>query len=384
MHKIATLNKISPVGLGKLTDDYEIIDDINEAQAVVVRSQDMKSMEFSDNLLAIARAGVGVNNIPIDTCSGKGIVVFNTPGANANAVKELVIAGMLLASRNIVDASEWAASLDGDIAKQVEKGKSQFKGNEIKGKTLGVIGLGGIGGPVVNAAISLGMSVIGYDAYLSVNNALHLSKHAKVVAKLEDMLPECDFLTVHVHANDETNGMINSNVFSHMKDGAVLMNYARASIVDTDSLKAALASGKISKYVCDFPNEDIKGLDNVILTPHLGASTDEAEDNCAEMAVDEMMDYLENGNIKNSVNFPAVDMGICRVASRVGILHKNIPNMIGSISSAISELNISDMTNRSRGEYAYTLLDLDSKVTPAAIEHLKAVNGIISVRVIKE
>jgi D-3-phosphoglycerate dehydrogenase len=228
------------------------------------------------------------------------------------------------------------------------------------------------------------MSVIGYDAYLSVNNALHLSKHAKVVAKLEDMLPECDFLTVHVHANDETNGMINSNVFSHMKDGAVLMNYARASIVDTDSLKAALASGKISKYVCDFPNEDIKGLDNVILTPHLGASTDEAEDNCAEMAVDEMMDYLENGNIKNSVNFPAVDMGICRVASRVGILHKNIPNMIGSISSAISELNISDMTNRSRGEYAYTLLDLDSKVTPAAIEHLKAVNGIISVRVIKE
>jgi D-3-phosphoglycerate dehydrogenase len=384
MHKIATLNKISPVGLGKLTDDYEIIDDINEAQAIVVRSQDMKSMEFSDNLLAIARAGVGVNNIPIDTCSGKGIVVFNTPGANANAVKELVIAGMLLASRNIVDASEWAASLDGDIAKQVEKGKSQFKGNEIKGKTLGVIGLGGIGGPVVNAAISLGMSVIGYDAYLSVNNALHLSKHAKVVAKLEDMLPECDFLTVHVHANDETNGMINSNVFSHMKDGAVLMNYARASIVDTDSLKAALASGKISKYVCDFPNEDVKGLDNVILTPHLGASTDEAEDNCAEMAVDEMMDYLENGNIKNSVNFPAVDMGICRVASRVGILHKNIPNMIGSISSAISELNISDMTNRSRGEYAYTLLDLDSKITPAAIEHLKAVNGIISVRVIKE
>lgn len=384
MYKIATLNKISPVGLGKLTDKYEIVENIDDACGIVVRSQDMKSMEFSDNLLAIARAGVGVNNIPTDECAEKGIVVFNTPGANANAVKELVIAGMLLASRNIIAASNWAASLEDDIAKQVEKGKSQFKGNELKGKTLGVIGLGGIGVPVVNAAISLGMNVIGYDAYLSVNNALHLSKHAKVVDNLDEMLPYCDFLTVHVHANAETNGMINKHVFSQMKEGAVLLNYARASIVDTEALKEALYSCKISKYVTDFPNSDMVGLPNVIITPHLGASTDEAEDNCAEMAVDQMMDYIENGNIKNSVNFPSVNMGVCRVASRVGILNKNIPNMIGSITSAISELNISNLTNRSRGQYAYTLLDLDSPITEEAINHLKAVDGIISVRVIKE
>ena len=376
MYKIATLNKISPVGLGKLTDKYELIENIDDACGIVVRSQDMKSMEFSDNLLAIARAGVGVNNIPVDACADKGIVVFNTPGANANAVKELVIAGMLLASRNIVAASNWASSLDDDIAKQVEKGKSKFKGHELKGKTLGVIGLGGIGVPVVNAAIALGMNVIGYDAYLSVNNA-------KVVDNLDEMLPECDFLTVHVHANAETNGMINKHVFSMLKEGAVLLNYARASIVDTDALKEALYSSKISKYVTDFPNADMIGLPNVILTPHLGASTDEAEDNCAEMAVDQMMDYLENGNIKNSVNFPAVNMGKCCVASRVGILHRNIPNMIGSITSAISELNISNLTNRSRSQYAYTLLDLDSPITAEAIEHLKEVDGIISVRVIK-
>lgn len=383
MYKIATLNKISPVGLGKLTDKYELVENIDDACGIVVRSQDMKSMEFSDELLAIARAGVGVNNIPVDSCAEKGIVVFNTPGANANAVKELVIAGMLLASRNIVAASNWATSLDDDIAKQVEKGKSQFKGHELKGKTLGVIGLGGIGVPVVNAAIALGMNVIGYDAYLSVNNALHLSKHAKVVDNLDEMLPECDFLTVHVHANAETNGMINKHVFSMLKEGAVLLNYARASIVDIDALKEALYSSRISKYVTDFPNTDMVGLPNVILTPHLGASTDEAEDNCAEMAVDQMMDYIENGNIKNSVNFPAVNMGKCCVASRVGILHRNIPNMIGSITSAISELNISNLTNRSRSQYAYTLLDLDSPITKEAIEHLKAVDGIISVRVIK-
>ena len=366
MYKIATLNKISPVGLGKLTDNYELVENIDDACGIVVRSQDMKSMEFSDELLAIARAGVGVNNIPVDACAEKGIVVFNTPGANANAVKELVIAGMLLASRNIVAASNWATSLDDDIAKQVEKGKSQFKGHELRGKTLGVIGLGGIGVPVVNAAIALGMNVIGYDAYLSVNNALHLSKHAKVVDNLDEMLPECDFLTVHVHANAETNGMINKHVFSMLKEGAVLLN-----------------SSQISKYVTDFPYTDMVGLPNVILTPHLGASTDEAEDNCAEMAVDQMMDYLENGNIKNSVNFPAVNMGKCCVASRIGILHRNIPNMIGSITSAISELNISNLTNRSRSQYAYTLLDLDSPITEQAINHLKAVDGIISVRVIK-
>lgn len=383
MFKIATLNKISPAGLGKFTDKYELIENLDDAAGIVVRSHDMKEMDFSNNLLAIARAGVGVNNIPSDKCAEQGIVVFNTPGANANAVKELVIGGMLLASRNIVEASNWAHSLEEDIAKQVEKGKSQFKGNEIIGKTLGVIGLGGIGVPVANAAINLGMRVMGYDAYLSVNNALHLSDRAYVVNRLDDMLSACDFITMHVHATDETNGMINADVFSKMKDGAVLMNFARASIVDTAALKDALASGKISKYVTDFPNADMKGLENVIMTPHLGASTDEAEDNCAKMAVSELMDYMENGNIKNSVNFPAVDMGVCRVASRIGILHKNIPNMIGKITSAITELNIADLTNRSRGDFAYTLLDLDSKVTPEAITHLEAIPGIIKVRVIK-
>ena len=383
MHKIATLNKISPVGLNKFTDNYEIVDDINEACGIVVRSQDMKSMDFSDNLLAIARAGVGYNNIPTDRCADEGIVVFNTPGANANAVKELVLAGMLISQRNFIAANQWASSLETDIANQVEKNKSNFKGNEIKGKTLGVIGLGGIGGQVANIAIALGMKVYGYDAYLSVNNALHLSKDVHVVESIADMLPDCDFLTVHVHVTDETKGMINADVFSRIKKGAVLINYARGAIVDAAALKDALASGAISKYVTDFPDENIMGLDNVIMTPHLGASTDEAEDNCAIMAVEQLMDYIENGNITNSVNFPSVDMGVCRTASRVGILHKNIPNMISSITTALSKLNISNMTNRSKGENAYTLLDVDDEVTKESLAGLKSVKGIISVRIIK-
>ncbi len=384
MYKIATLNKISPVGMNELTDRYGMTDNLDEACGIIVRSQDLKSMNFSDNLLCIARAGVGVNNIPADACSERGIVVFNTPGANANAVKELVMGGMLMAARNLVSASNWAASLDADIAKQVEKGKSRFKGHELKGKTLGVIGLGNIGGIVANAAVSFGMKVMGYDAYLSVRNALHLSKHAIVVDKMEDMLPECDFLTVHVHANDETNGMINDNVFARMKDGSVLLNYARASIVDTDALRKALESGRISKYVTDFPDEEMKPLRNVIMTPHLGASTDESEDNCAEMAVTELMDYIENGNITNSVNFPAVDMGKCGASSRIALLHRNVPNMISKITGTVSELNISDMTNRSRGSYAYTLIDLDSKVLPTALDSLRAIDGMIRVRLIGE
>lgn len=383
MYKISTLNKISPVGLNELTKNYEITDNINEADAIILRSQDIKSIDLPENLLCIARAGIGVNNIPSDRCAEHGIVVFNTPGANANAVKEMVVGGMLMASRNLVAASNWAASLEKDIANQVEKGKSKFKGQELRGKTLGVIGLGSIGGLVANAGVALNMKVKGYDAYLSVKNALHLSKHAVVLDQLEYMLPICDFVSVHVHANDETNGMINAEIISKMKDGAVLLNYSRASIVDTQALKDALSSGKISKYVTDFPNDEIKGFPNVILTPHLGASTDEAEDNCAEMAVTEMMDYIENGNISNSVNFPAVDMGKCRAVSRIALLHKNVPNMIGKITGTISELNISDMTNRSRSGYAYTLLDLDSPVTPDAMELLKSIDGMIRVRLVK-
>ncbi len=382
MYKIATLNKISPVGLSELTDRYQIIEETEKADGIVVRSQNMKEMDFSENLLCIARAGVGVNNIPTDRCTEKGIAVFNTPGANANAVKEMVIAAMLLASRDIIGGSIWSAGLTGDIAKQVEKGKSQFKGCEIIGKTLGVIGLGGIGVPVANAAASLGMKVIGYDAYLSVKNALHISDKVQVVEKLDDMLPECDFLTVHVHANDATNGMINGDTFAKMKDGSVLLNYARASIVDTPSLKEALESGKLRKYVTDFPNEDMPGLPNVILTPHLGASTMEAEDNCAVMAVEEMMDYIENGNITNSVNFPACHMEACRGANRLALFHKNIPNIIAQITNAITELNISDMMNKSRGDYAYTLMDLDSPVTGETIEKLNKIKGLIRFRVI--
>ncbi len=382
MYKISTLNKISSQGLNLLTDEYKLTDDISSACGIVVRSQDMHSMKFSDNLLCISRAGVGVNNIPVDDCSEKGIVVFNTPGANANAVKELVIAGMLLASRNIIAGSYWANSLEGDITKQVEKGKSRFKGREIKGKTVGVIGLGGIGVPVVNACVQLGMNVIGYDAYLSVKNALHLSKHATVVDKLDDMLPLCDYLTVHVHANEETNGMINEEVIGKMKDNSVLLNFARNSIVDVSAVAAALKSGKLCRYVTDFPTEEVSKLPNVIMTPHLGASTDDAEDNCAEMAVEEMMDYIENGNICRSVNFPDVDMGKCRVASRIALIHRNMPSMISKISQTLTA-NISDMTNRSRGNFAYTLLDLDEKVPASDINALNSIDGMIRVRLIK-
>ncbi len=382
MYKIATLNKISPVGLAEFSDQYEIIGETDKADGIVVRSQNMKEMTFSDDLLCIARAGVGVNNIPIDKCTEAGIAVFNTPGANANAVKEMIIAAMLLASRDIIGGSTWSAGLTGDIANQVEKGKSQFKGCEIMGKTLGVIGLGGIGVPVANAASALGMKVYGYDAYLSVRNALHITDKVHVVEKLDDMLPECDFLTVHVHANDSTNGMINADTFSKMKDHSVLLNYARASIVDTPSLKEALESGKLRKYVTDFPNEDISGLPNVILTPHLGASTVEAEDNCAVMAVEQMMDYIENGNITNSVNFPACNMGVCQKANRLALFHKNIPNTIAQVTNAITELNISDMMNKSLGGYAYTLIDLDSPVSAKTIEELNTINGLIRVRVI--
>lgn len=382
MYKISTLNKISSQGLNLLTDEYKLTDDISSACGIVVRSQDMHSMKFSDNLLCISRAGVGVNNIPVDDCSEKGIVVFNTPGANANAVKELVIAGMLLASRNIIAGSYWANSLEGDITQQVEKGKSRFKGREIKGKTVGVIGLGGIGVPVVNACVQLGMNVIGYDAYLSVKNALHLSKHATVVDKLDDMLPLCDYLTVHVHANEETNGMINEEVIGKMKDNSVLLNFARNSIVDVSAVASALKSGKLCRYVTDFPTEEVSKLPNVIMTPHLGASTDDAEDNCAEMAVEEMMDYIENGNICRSVNFPDVDMGKCRVASRIALIHRNMPSMISKISQTLTA-NISDMTNRSRGNFAYTLLDLDEKVPASDINALNSIDGMIRVRLIK-
>ena len=387
MYKIATLNKISPAGLNELTDDYRIINDTNDADGIIVRSQNMKDMDFSDNLLCIARAGVGVNNIPVQECSEQGIVVFNTPGANANAVKELVFGAMILASRNVISASEWVRTLKStdelSIAKQVEKGKSQFKGSEITGKTLGVIGLGGIGGLVANTAVRIGMKVIGYDAYLSVRNALNLSNSIRIVTDMKEMLPELDYLTVHVHANDETNGMINAEVFDELKSGCVLLNYARGSIVDCASLKKALEYGIISKYVTDFPDEEIVKLENTIITPHIGASTDDAEDNCADMAVHEMMDYIEHGNIKNSVNFPTVDMGCCKTESRIAVIHRNIPQMIGQITNTVTAHNISNLTNKSRAGFAYTMLDLDSRITNATVDALMAIDGVLRVRIIK-
>ena len=387
MYNIATLNKISPYGLDKLTDSYTLVDSLNDADGIIVRSQNMKEMDFSDRLLCIARAGVGVNNIPIKKCAENGIAVFNTPGANANAVKELVFGGMIAASRNMTSAAKWVRTLkpgELTVAKQVEKGKSQFKGNELKGKTLGVIGLGGIGVPVANAAVALGMNVIGYDAYLSVHSALNLSNSVRVVEHMEDMLPELDYLTVHVHANDETNGMINADVFDAIKPGCILLNYSRASIVDFESVKKALEDGIVKKYVTDFPNEDTLTLPNTLLTPHIGASTNEAEDNCAEMAVRELMDYVENGNIKNSVNLPAVDMGVCNASSRIALIHRNVPNMIGRITGTITAHNIRDLTNRSREGFAYTLIDIDSKIKDETIEQLKKIEGMIRVRVIKK
>ncbi len=381
-YKIATLNKISEAGLSELTDNYTITENLNEANGIIVRSADMKSMDFSENLLGIARAGVGVNNIPFEKCAEKGIVVFNTPGANANAVKELVICSMIAGSRNLVAASNWASSLTGDVADEVEKGKSQFKGSEIKGKTLGVIGLGTIGGLVANAAVHMGMKVIGYDAHLSVKSALNLSKHAYVVEDMEDMLPECDYLTVHVHANSETNGMINDEVFDRLKRGCMVMNFSRGTIVDIPALKKALEYGMVSKYITDFPSEELIGTDHVILTPHLGASTDDAEDNCADMAVTELMNYIENGNIRNSVNFPDVDMGKCRSAARISVLHSNIPNMISSITGTLSAYNISNFTNRSQGAFAYSLLDLDAAVPDDALNSLRSLDGVIKLRVL--
>lgn len=384
MFKIATLNKISPAGLSLLSKErYELTDFMAEANGLILRSKDIRDMQFSDNLLCIARAGVGVNNIDTSRCADEGIVVFNTPAGNANAVKELVIGAMLLASRNLVAASNWAGSLTDNIAEEVEKGKSQFKGCELAGKTLGVIGLGGIGVPVANAAIDLGMKVIGYDAYLSVSSALHLSGHVKVVQDLDEMLPHIDILTVHVHATEETKGLINAHVLDRMKKGSVLLNYSRGSIIDQDAVRDALETGKLKNYVTDFPDNDVKGFPNTIFTPHIGASTIEAEDNCASMAVEEMMDYLENGNIRNSVNFPNVDMGVCRTPARIALLHRNIPNMISKITMAVTELNISDMINRSSGEYAYTLLDVDSTLNAESLEALNGIDGMIQVRVIK-
>jgi hypothetical protein len=387
MRKIHCLNAIANVGTDIFDENYKLTDNIEEADAIMVRSAAMGDMDFSENLLAIARAGAGVNNIPLERCADAGIVVFNTPGANANGVKELVICGMLLAARDVVGGIEWTRSIkDSDtIAKDVEKGKKNFAGGEIKGKKLGVIGLGAIGAEVANAAASLGLEVLGYDPFISVNAAWRLSRKIKHITDINEIFRECDYITLHVPLTDDNKGMIGKNSIPQMKDGVVILNFARDLLVDDDEMEKALESGKVARYVTDFPNTKSARMEKAIVIPHLGASTQESEDNCAIMAANELVDYLENGNIKNSVNFPSCDMGVCQVEGRVALLHQNIPNMIGQITSAFAKngYNISDLTNKSKGSKAYTLIDIESKASDSLVKELNAIDGILKVRVIK-
>lgn len=387
MKKIHCLNAIASVGTDIFDENYELTDNINEADAVMVRSAAMGDMEFSKNLLAIARAGAGVNNIPLDRCADAGIVVFNTPGANANGVKELVICGMLLAARDVVGGIEWTRSIkDSDtISKDVEKGKKNFAGGEIKGKKLGVIGLGAIGAEVANAAASLGLEVLGYDPYISVNSAWRLSRKIKHITDINEIFKDCDYITLHVPLTNDNKGMIGKDSIAEMKDGVVILNFARDLLVDDDEMEKALESGKVARYVTDFPNTKSAKMEKAIVIPHLGASTQESEDNCAVMAANELVDYLENGNIKNSVNFPSCDMGVCQAEGRVAILHKNVPNMIGQITSAFAKngYNISDLTNKSKASRAYTLIDIESKASEKLVDELNAIDGVLKVRVIK-
>ncbi|MBQ8834163.1 MAG: phosphoglycerate dehydrogenase [Oscillospiraceae bacterium] len=387
MYNIHYLNKISPKGTAVLTEDYKHVDEVNEADAILVRSAGMHDMTMPENLLAIARAGAGVNNIPLTSCAEKGIVVFNTPGANARSVMELALCGMLLASRDIVGGINWVQSIKGssEISRLVEKGKSQFAGHEIYGKKLGIIGLGAIGGPLANRARKLGMDVYGCDPHISVEAAWHLDRHVQRVKTREEIYANCDVITLHVPLLKDTEKMINAESIAKMKDGVIILNFARDLLVDDDAMAEALASGKVAKYVTDFPNEKTANMPNCIAIPHLGASTEESEDNCARMAVQEVMDYLENGNINNSVNYPNCDMGVCQAEGRITILHRNIPNSLGRFTSAMAadNVNIDGLVNKSRGEFAYTMLDLDCHPAPEVVEHLKQVDGVIRVRVIK-
>ena len=387
MFNYTCLNPIAGVGLDLFSDDYKKVDDIKDADAALVRSAAMHDMELGDKVLAVARAGAGVNNIPLDKCAEQGIVVFNTPGANANGVKELVLAGMLLASRDIVGGIEWVAKEKDkeDIDKLAEKQKKQFAGCEIMGKKLGIIGLGAIGAMVANAASALGMEVYGYDPYISIDAAWNLSRTIKHIKSLDEIYSQCDYITIHVPLLDSTRQMINKEAFSKMKDGVVLLNFARDLLVDEDALIEALDNGKVKKYVTDFANHTVAGHKGILVTPHLGASTEESEENCAVMAVKEVRDFLENGNIKNSVNFPNCDMGTCVAVGRISICHKNIPNMISQFTKILGAegLNIADMTNKSKGEYAYTLIDLESAASKEALDELKAIEGVSKVRVVK-
>lgn len=380
------LNPIAACGLELFPDTYEKTDDFNAAEVALVRSAAMHDMELPKPLLAVARAGAGVNNIPLDKCAEQGIVVFNTPGANANGVKELVIAGMLLASRDITGGIDWVKENkeDAGIAKAAEKAKKAFAGTEIKGKKLGVIGLGAIGVQIANAAVALGMDVLGYDPYLSVNAAWNVSTKVKHVLAVEDIYKECDFITIHVPLLDSTKGMISKEAIAMMKANVIVLNFARDTLVDEAAMVEALKAGKVRKYVVDFPNPTTAGVENCIVIPHLGASTAESEDNCAVMAVQEVIDYIENGNITHSVNYPDCDMGVKGSGARITILHRNIPNMLGQFTALLAGegMNISLMANKSKKEYAYTMIDVESEVSGQIAKALEAVEGVLKVRVI--
>ncbi len=387
MFNYTCLNPIAGVGLELFSDSYQKVENIANADAALVRSAAMHDMELGDKVFAVARAGAGVNNIPLDKCAERGIVVFNTPGANANGVKELVFAGMFYASRDIVGGIDWCLDNQNDenIAKTAEKQKKNFAGTEISGKKLGVIGLGAIGVLVANAAIHMGMEVYGYDPYISVNAAWNLNRQIKHVTDVNDIYRECDFITIHVPLLDSTKKMISADAIALMKSTAIVLNFARDLLVDEEAMVDALAAGKIRKYVSDFPNTTTVGAKGCIVTPHLGASTEESEDNCAIMAVREIRDYLENGNIVHSVNYPDNSMGACTTVGRIGILHKNVAGMIGQYTTLLGEagINVADLSDKGKGDYAYAIIDVDSPVTESVIEKLSAINGVIRVRVIK-
>lgn len=387
MYKYHCLNPISNVGLGELDENYAVTENPDEADAIFVRSAKMHEMEFGKNLKAVARAGAGVNNIPLERCADEGIVVFNTPGANANGVKELAIAGMLLAARDIIGGINWVQEYeeDGDIAKITEKKKKAFAGTEIQGKRLGVIGLGAIGVQVANAAVNLGMEVYGYDPYVSVASAWNLSRSIHHAETVDELYNVCDYITIHVPALDDTKGMIDKHAISLMKDGVVIMNLARDVLVNQEDIVDALVAGKVRCYVTDFPTKEIVGVKGAIVIPHLGASTEESEDNCAQMAAKELRDFLENGNITHSVNYPDCSMGVKGEGSRITILHKNIPNMLGQLTSILAgeNVNIALMTNKSRKAYAYTMMDVDGEIPAGLEDKLAGIDGVLKVRVIR-
>ena len=385
--EILKLNEISPVANEAFDGKYKLVKDAKEPKGIILRSFNMHDYPIPDSVCCVGRAGAGVNNIPLEKCAEKGIVVFNTPGANANGVKELVVAAMLLASRDIVGGIEWVKENkeDGDIAKAAEQAKKAFAGTEISGKKLGIIGLGAIGVLVANAANRLGMEVYGCDPYLSVDNALNMSRDITLVKTYEEIYSECDFITVHVPLLDSTKGMFNKDAFDKMKDGVVFLNFSRDTLVNEPDMKAALESGKVKKYVVDFPNPTTAALPNTIVTPHLGASTQESEDNCAKMAVKQIREFMENGNIKNSVNYPTCDAGVCTTEGRIAVAHKNVHSMLSKFTNVFAKdgINIENMVNKSRGDFAYTIFDICSEATEAIVKDLEAINGVIKVRIIK-